>query len=301
MADYKKRWGDRPDARLVREIDGMHLVMPLIYPNRADNEAFISEQFDLTHTMEYLERKNADNPEFTYKVFQLLVAAVMKTFVLRPRLNYFIANKNLYEHDRISCGFVIKKEFKDGAREGLAFVTVDKDSTLESVRSDIYRQIHRVRVEEAGEFTESKRKAQSTDDFMDAFTHMPRFFVKFLFWIIRILDRHGRIPAKLIAEDPDYSSVWITNLGSIGLHAGYHHLANWGTTSVFVVMGEIKKRPYYDDDGNVTMRMSIDIGITVDERIADGYYYAQTVKIIKKLIENPELLEDKFETEVNIR
>ena len=301
MKNYKKRWGDRPDARLIRDIDGMHLVMPLIYPNRADNEAFISERFDLTKTVEYLAKKNAENPEFAYKIFQVIVAAVMKTVVLRPRFNYFYSNKNLYERDDISCGFVVKKEFKDGAKEGLTFIKVDEDSTFESLRSKLYKEIHRIRVDEAEDFDKRDgKKAESTDDFMDWFTKIPRFVTKFLFCIIRFLDKHGWIPKALIAEDPDYASVFFTNLGSIKLKAGYHHLANWGTTSLFVIIGEMKKRPYFNDDGTFDMRMSVDLGFTIDERIADGYYYSKSIRIIKKLIENPELLEEPFGTKVEV-
>ena len=83
----------------------------------------------------------------------------------------------------------------------------------------------------------------------------------------------------------------LTNLGSIQLHSGYHHLTNWGTNSVFCAIGERKKRPFYDDEGNVEMRDSVDLGLTIDERIADGYYYSKTVRLLRKLLENPELLE----------
>lgn len=300
MEKPKKRWGDRPDATLIRNIDGMHLVMPLIYPNRADNEAFISEQLDLTKTNEYLDKKNAENPEFKYKLFQIIVAAVMKTITIRPKLNRFYANKNYYQRDDISGGFVVKREFKDESTEGLAFIKVNEEYNLEKIREDIYKQIHRVRVEEAETNTDKKKKEASTDDFMDLFTRLPRFITKFCFWIFRGLDKHGWIPYSLIASDPDYSSVFISNLGSIGLHAGYHHLSNWATTSLFVVIGEKKLRPYYDENGNVTMRDSVDLGITVDERIADGYYFSKSIKIIKKLIENPELLEKPFGENIEV-
>ena len=99
------------------------------------------------------------------------------------------------------------------------------------------------------------------------------------------------MPSSIIATDPYYCSAVITNLGSLKLDAGYHHMTNWGTNSVFCVIGMIKKRPYYDDDGNVTMRQSVNISLTIDERIADGYYYAKTVRLFKILLENPELLE----------
>lgn len=49
MSNEKRRFGDRRDGKLLRNIDGMHLIMPMIYPNRCDNEAFISERIDLTN------------------------------------------------------------------------------------------------------------------------------------------------------------------------------------------------------------------------------------------------------------
>ena len=83
----------------------------------------------------------------------------------------------------------------------------------------------------------------------------------------------------------------LTNLGSIQLHSGYHHLTNWGTNSLFVIVGEKKRRPFFNEDGSFELRPSVDLGLTVDERIADGYYFAKTVRLIRHLLEHPELLE----------
>ena len=99
--------------------------------------------------------------------------------------------------------------------------------------------------------------------------------------------------------DPGYSSVMVSNLGSIGMRAGYHHLSNWGTNSIFVVMGKIKKRPFFDEDGNVSMKISVDLGLTVDERIADGYYYSKSVKLLKYLLEHPEELEYRLDEKLH--
>ena len=91
----------------------------------------------------------------------------------------------------------------------------------------------------------------------------------------------------------------LTNLGSIKLNAGYHHLTNWGTTSVFCAIGEMKKQPFFDEHGNISMRDSVNLGLTIDERLADGYYYSKTIRLLKKLLENPELLEKPLEEEVD--
>ena len=107
------------------------------------------------------------------------------------------------------------------------------------------------------------------------------------------------MPASVTEGDPFYGSVYLSNLGSIKLGAGYHHLANWGTCSVFCTIGQIKKRPFYNEDGIAQVKECVDIGLTIDERIADGYYYSRTVQLLKKLLENPELLEKPLNEEVD--
>ena len=280
----KRRWGDRKDGKLLRDLDGIHFITPIIYPNRCDNEAFIAEKIDLTNINAYLEKRNAENPEYHYNLFQIIVTAALKLLTLRPKMNRFIANRNTYQRNEVSASFVVKKQFSDGGAEALAFLHSKDSDTLETVHNEIYRQITSRRGEN------SENEDRSTDN-MDMFNRMPRFLGKAIVRFIAFLDRHGWVPADLVATDPYYSSVVLTNLGSIKLHSGYHHLTNWGTNSVFVIIGERKKRPFYDGEGNVTIRDSLDLGLTIDERIADGYYYSKSVRLLRHLLEHPELLE----------
>lgn len=288
MEKPKRRLGDRKDGRLLRELDPMHFIVPLIYPNRCDNEAYISERIDLTNANAYIAKKNETETEFPYTLFHMIVAATLKTVVLRPKMNRFIANKNIYQRNYISAAFVVKKTFTDDGAEALAFVYADKGDTIETIRKKIYEQIASCR---------SDKLDRSTDS-MNILNKMPRFLAKFLVYLITKLDKHGKCPNFLIGSDPYYSTVLLTNLGSIRLKCGYHHLTNWGTNSVFVIIGQKKKTPFFDENGNATMRETIDIGLTIDERIADGYYYSKTVRLVKYLLQNPELLEQPFETEV---
>ena len=277
----KRKWGDRRDAKLLRDIDSMHFIMPLMYPNRCDNEAFISEQIDLTNVMAYLEKKNAGDPDYKYNLFQVMVTAVLKTITLRPQLNRFIANYNLYQRNEVTAAFTIKKIFSDNGEEALAFIHSKPGDTIDSIHDEIYRQVSYVRHEGKDKSTES----------MDMLQKTPLPLKKALGAGARFLDMHGWMPQSVIATDPFQSSVVLANLGSIKLHSGYHHLTNWGTTSVFVIIGEMKERPYFDAEGNREMRMSVDIGLTVDERISDGFYCSRAVRLLKTLLEDPELLE----------
>lgn len=289
MMGKKRRHGDRFDGVLLRNIDAMHFIMPIIMPNRTDNEAFVSERIDLTNLAEYLEKKNRDNPEYKYNLFQAIVTAILKTVTLRPKMNRFIANNNLYQRNGISASFVIKKQFSDSSEEGLALIHAKETDTIDDIHNEIYRQVTYCRTGD---------NKDSTTEVMEVFNKLPRGLSKALVKLICVLERHGKIPKSFVETDPYYSSVILTNLGSIKLHSGYHHLTNWGTTSVFVIVGERKMRPFYDEDGNVTMRDSVDLGFTVDERIADGYYFSKTIKLFKDILENPEILDKPLIEEV---
>lgn len=291
MAKPEKRWGDRFDATLVRDIDPMHWFMPYLYPNRADNEAFIREEFDLTRMYAFLEKKNEGlDKEHRYTLFHAICAAVVKAVTLRPLMNRFIQGNRVYQRDELSLGFVVKKQFKDNADEGLAFIKFPEDTTIDSLHERIMKEIFECRREDV---------MDNSTDFMEKFTHLPRWLMRIAIHILHRLDYYGKVPYDLIKADPNYASVFLTNLGSIGLNAGYHHLSNWGTTSLFVVVGKVEKKPVFREDGTFEMRDVLPVGITLDERIADGYYYAKTVKLIKKLIEEPELLDRPANEEVD--
>ena len=290
MATQKKRMGDRFDATLVRDIDPLHWFMPYLYPNRADNEAFIRETLDLTNLEALLEKKNAGlDKAHRYTIFHAVCAAVVKVITLRPQMNRFIKGCRLYQRDELSLGFVVKKQFRDNADEGLAFIKFGPETTLDSLHERIMQEIFECRSDKMDNSTKG----------MEMFTHLPRWLMRIVIHILHRLDFYGRVPYDLIKADPNYATVFLTNLGSIQLNAGYHHLSNWGTTSVFVVIGEKARRPVFKEDGSFEMRTMLDVGITLDERIADGYYYAKTVRLLKKLIENPELLDRPANEEVD--
>lgn len=287
MAD--KRLGDRRDATLLRNTDAMHFIMGIIYPHRADNEAYIAERVNLEPIKAYLAGKNVEGIPFKYTFFHVILTALVKTVTLRPKLNRFYANENYYQRNKVTAGFVIKKEFSDGSEEAVALLEAKPDATIDTIHQEIYQRVHATR---------NEQKMNTTDNSMDILNKLPRFLSKAVIRFIRWLDRHGWCPDVLIGDDPNYSSVFLSNLGSIKLRSGYHHLTNWGTCSLFCVIGEKKWTPLYDEHGLVEMRETVDLGLTVDERIADGYYYSKSIRLFKHLLEHPELLEQPMNTEV---
>ena len=291
---WKKRkcWMDRTDATLIKGLDSMHVMMPPMLRNRTDNEAFIQESIDTTALDAWLAKKNAENPEHRYTIFQAFVAALGRTIQQRPRMNWFIMGMRFYERLNISFSFVAKRTFSDKGAEGLAILTYDPESEKSSID-----EMHDKICDFVYEFR-TNDKQDATQNTTDIINKLPFFLVRFVMWFLHWLDRHGIMPKSLLAEDPYGSTIFITNLGSLHLKAGYHHLANWGTSSIFFTLGEKKLMPYYDEDGSITMRPTIEFGMTLDERIGDGYYFAKTIRFFKQLLLNPELLDTPVNVEV---
>ena len=281
--------GDRSDAVWLKDIPAMNRIMAPLMPNRADNEAYITVDIDMRPLKAYLEKLNEGRTEDKYTVFHIISAAIGKAFVLRPKMNRFICNNKMYLRNDITVAFTVKKKFSDHSEEALAFFKYDPKETIESYHEKIMKIIHS---------TKSDTEKDTSTGAMDIVCKLPQWLivaiVKFVLW----LDKHGWAPKALIGSDPNHASIFLSNLGSIGLPGGYHHLVNWGTNSCFIVVGKIYTKAEYDKEGNVDVHEVVPLGITLDERIADGYYYSGTVALVKELLEHPQLLEMPADTPV---
>ncbi len=273
--------GDRFDATYLKDVDSMHFIMPFMYPDRCDNQAFFTFKIDLTNLNEYLAKKNADNPEYKYNMFQCVVTAALKTIFLRSKLSIFIHNRKMYRRNEVSAAFTVKQEFADNGGEVLAFLHAKPEWTIDDVHNEIHRQLLKLK---------KKGYTDESTSIMDKLNKAPKWITRPLIGGICRLEKKGLIPPALVETDPYHSSIVLANLGSIGLPNGYHHLTNWGTTSMFLLIGTIGRLPFYEND-TVTFRDGVEIGFTVDERIADGFYFARSIKMLQLFLEQPELLE----------
>ena len=290
----KRRRGDRRDATLVRDLDSMDVFMPIMMPSRADNEAFIQELVDLSAVEAYLEKKNAQDPKYKYTFFQVILAALARTIEMRPRMNRFIIGDRYFDRDDITFSFIVKKEFSDHSDEAVMILKYDPTSekaAIDMIHDKICDFVYSVR---------SSNQKDGTTDILDTLAKAPMWLRRLIISLLRSLDEHGHMPKDLAREDPYNSTVFISNLGSIKLNAGYHHLSNWSTNSVFVVVGEKHMQPFYAADGTVTVKPALNLGLTLDERIADGYYYSKTVHLLKKFLAEPELLDIPSKEELTI-
>ena len=279
----KRRLGDRWDGKQIRDLDSMHIITSILYPNRCDNEAYINETVEMAPIRAYVEKKNQEEGlSFPYTPFHIMVTALLKTLILRPKMNRFVANRLMYQRNETSVSFVVKKLFTDDSEEALAIIKGLRSDDINTIHEQLFKQISG---NKSGEIKDESSKQ------MDIFSSFPvrivRLVVRFICW----LDRIGKCPKILVETDPYYTSCVMSNVGSIKLKSGYHHLTNWGTCSLFCMIGEVSTQNRVEADGSITPVETVKIGLTVDERLADGYYYSKTVRLFKHLLANPELLE----------
>ncbi len=285
MADttYRRRWGDRRDGRWVKDVPGLQTIMAHLLPNRTDCEVFMKDSFDVTELIPWLEKKNALHPDYKTTVFHALLMCVARMIHERPKMNRFIQGRRMYERYEISLSFVCKRRFQDNGEEALMFFVPKEDETLDTLSRRI-----------AGDVQETRKSEVSTggvDALLDGFAKIPRLLLIPIIRIIRWLDFWGVNPKFLTDGDPNYSTVLLSNLGSIQAPAVYHHLNNYGTNSIMVTIGTIHKEERLMPDGSRQIRDMVDIGATLDERIADGFYFARSLKLVKHIFAHPELLD----------
>lgn len=279
----KRRRGDRRDGRWVRDVTGLQAIMTNLMPNRTDCEVYLQESFDATELMAYLEEKNREHPEYKTTLFHCFLTAFARMVRERPLMNRFIQGRRTYERYEISLSFVAKRRFADHAEESLMFLVPKDTDTIDDISRRIVGEIQEVR--------KSEHATGGVDALMDKLAALPRPILMFVVYVIRCLDFWGINPQSITDGDPNYSSVFCSNLGSIKCPSVYHHLNNYGTNSMMFTIGNLHKEQVVMPDGSVQLRDMVDIGATLDERIADGFYFARSLKLVRHIFAHPQLLD----------
>lgn len=276
----KKRFGDRYDGRRVRHSDPTNMIIPFIMRERNDAEVFFDAEVNMSRIDELIREKRKNGEEA--RTLDYIIAIIVRTISQYPRMNRFIAGRRCFARDNILISMVIKRELNTHTPETAVKFEFDPKSTV----SDISKKI-----DETIEKTKQKDDVNSTDKLMKTLNVLPRCLFSLAIWFMRFTDFYGVLPKAVHNASPFHTSVFITNMGSIGAEPIYHHIYNFGSTSLFIAMGNKRKQRVIGKDGKIQERKVMKLRFVADERIADGYYLAVALKYFSNLFEHPELLE----------
>lgn len=287
-----KKFGDRKDARRVRNITGMQQIMMDIKPNRSVSDVYINNEMDLTKLCAYVDKKKKEGSEITY--FHAFVTAIGKVIYNRPKLNYFVANRHMYEHNDIVVSFVAKISFDDSSEEMMILQKIDEDDNINTISKKIKEKVESIRKNKEV----SKEGANSAIDILAKLPNPIRIPVVGL---LKWCDKKGILPMSLVNDNLYYSSMIVSNLGSIGCGAIFHNITDFGACSSLCTMGEIKTKVEINEKGKEVTKKVCEFGINLDERVADGYYFAKSLQLLQYIFDNPSLLEDNANDKITIQ
>ena len=273
-------FGHRPDGKKVKGLDPIFRVIPNVMLDRDDSQVYFKQDIPLKNLDEYIDRKLAEGIRFSY--MDIIYSAIVRIIKDRPQLNRFAMHGTLYERDGIYVTLTIKKGLEDNTPETTVKLRFTGEENIFEVSDILQKTIEK---------NKSVTEENSTDKLAGALSLIPDFLLRWAVKFLWFLDKHGLLPRAIIDASPFHTTAFLTNVGSLGIDSIYHHLYNFGTTSMFFSMGKKKKSYIYEDD-EIQQEKCITIAFVGDERICDGYYYASSFKQLSRYLKKPELLEN---------
>ncbi len=279
-------FGRRPEGRRVKHLDPIVQVTPYLMPMRCDAQVFLSHKLDYDVLMRYIADKSR-NEGVKITFMEILVAAFVRGISQVPECNRFISNKQTYNRTELTCALTMLVDTPDGSLEETAVkFFFDPSDTIYDVSRRIKTVVAQNRRPEDANF------AMKLAGFALKLPLMPNI----LKGLLCALDRYGLMPKSLMDALPFHTSMFVTNMASIGMHNVYHHIYNFGNTTLFFSLGSPERSLAMGKDGKVVRRVYLPVGITADERICGGSTFAKLFTVMKQCLSHPELMETPPET-----
>lgn len=281
-------FGHRPDGKKIKKLPPIFKILPCVMLDRADSQVYFKQDIALKSLDEYIDKKAQEGIKLSY--MNIIYAAIVRIVGERPNLNRFAMNGALYERNKIYVSLVIKKSLTDDGPETPLKLDFNGNENIFEIKD---------RLDATIEKNKDLDNSNNTDKLVGILNIIPSGLIRTVVKFLMFLDKHGMMPKKIINASPFHTSVFLTNVGSLGIDSIYHHIYNFGTTSMFFSMGKKKKSYIYEDD-EIKEEKCITLAFVGDERICDGYYYASSFKLLSKYLKKPELLEERVDIKEKI-
>ncbi|MEI8272364.1 MAG: 2-oxo acid dehydrogenase subunit E2 [Paludibacter sp.] len=271
--------GDRYDGWRVRKVDALFSVVPFILPKRTDSEVFFAVKIPIESIENFVREHKKEMPGLS--IMDVVIASLVRLISQRPYLNRFIVWNKIFARNHVSFSIAIKRSMTiDGEETVIKPYYLPTDSLQDVVRKTNLELQNNQQV----------GQENSSDAISKFMGYLPDFLLRSVIFSIKQLDRIGLMPKLFFEASPFHTSVFLTNLGSIGIESIYHHLYEFGTCSAFASMGKKSSKKVVNNDGTIKAIKTIELKFVLDERICDGFYYASAIRLLEKIIANPSAL-----------
>jgi hypothetical protein len=278
----------RPDGRLVKTVPPIQKIMPYLMKTRTDSMNNYDDTFACEAWDEYIKEKEEEGLKLTY--MHIFIAGVVRMIALRPQLNRFVMNGRIYTRKKIYVSFVVHPKLCDGDVETTIKLEFEGTETIQEIAEVINRRIKEETTDRQGE--------NGTDKLAKVLTFVPAPLIRLVVNTLMWMDRHNWLPKAIIDLSPFHTSFFITNLKSLGINYIFHHVYEFGTTGLFFAIGKEHNQVELDKEGNAKNEKRMGWGLVTDERFCDGLYFALSLRMLRKFMRNPKLLETPLEAKV---
>ncbi|MBR4862528.1 MAG: 2-oxo acid dehydrogenase subunit E2 [Firmicutes bacterium] len=269
----------RRDGYRVSTDNPMYELVPYIMDKRYDASNSITREIDMELLQSYIVKCRKRGIPMNH--MSIIIAAYLRTASQNPYLNRFVMNSKIYARNHFVVSFVTLTPIKKASTVNKIYFNLDDD--IFTVNEKITAAI---------ENCQDKDTVTAVDKICNALVKLPGL-LSFTVPLLKFIDKHFWLPFTICHASPFHTSLFVTNLASIRVGAIYHHLYEFGTTGVFVSMGQPSKKVIKNKDGEFEERKVMELGIVTDERIADGHYYGQCFREWMSYLKHPEILEEK--------
>ncbi|NQV30971.1 MAG: 2-oxo acid dehydrogenase subunit E2 [Candidatus Marinimicrobia bacterium] len=269
----------RPDGTYVKNLKNTRKIMPFLMHGRAESTVYYEQHLEVEKAWNFVEEFH-QRTGLKASILHFIIWRSAQVLEHRPGLNRFVAGRRIYQRDGIWVSFSMKKEMTDEAPLVVVKKKIDPSWSFE----ETVRQIQ-------GGIIKGREGSKSVSDKeMDLVFLLPNFMVSFFTRLLQVLNHYGLLPGSMIRADELYGSIFIANLGSIGLQPAYHHLYEYGDIPIFMALGTNEPRMALDSRGRPAVKDMMTIRYSFDERINDGFYSIKALEILKNLVENPDMM-----------
>ena len=270
------RIGDRYDGWRLRNVDPMFSVAPFILKSRVDSQVLFEIKVPIDKIETFIRDHKEDIPDLS--IMHVVMASLVRLMSQRPNLNRFVIWHKIFARNHVNFSIVIKRSMSDIGEETIIKPYFLPTDTIQEI-------VRKTNIELKNTLKDSQDN--STDNLSKIFGFLPDFLLRILVFFLTNLDKIGLMPKIFNNASPFHASFFLTNLGSIGIESIYHHLYEFGTCSMFVAMGKKTRENIIEKDGEIKSNKSILLKFVLDERICDGFYYARSMRMLEKILSDP--------------
>ena len=279
-------FGFRADGTEVK-VDPISKIVPYIMVTRNDACQLARRDIECEGMDKFIAEQREKGLTFSY--MHILIAAIIRTFVEKPKLNRFTIGGRIYQRNALQLSITLKESLDEESPD----VTIKMRFTGQENIFDIKEKVD-TNIAQALKDASANNK---TTGLARVLGLVPHFMIRGLVGLIKLFDRWGLLPRAILDVSPFHTSVYLTNLKSIKGDTVYHHLYNFGTTGVFAAMGKEHMQAVVDSDGKIVTRKIMGLNFTLDERFCDGFYYIKAIRLLKSYVADPNKLSERLDIE----